>query len=253
MTPEGDAVGGGAAGGPGPGGGSGGSGGSGGRGGSGARVVSVNVGRPRQFVHHGRVRTSAIWKDPVDEHLAVRRDNVEGDAQADLSVHGGPSKAVYAYAAQDYDWWSSELGTELGPGTFGENLTTTGVDLSGLLVGERLRVGGAVLQVVQPRFPCWKLGVRMDDPKFPGRFLAAGRAGAYFSVAGEGELGRGDAIVGVYRPEHPVTIGLIAYLNDADRNLAKVLLRAVEDGLGEEAWAEIVSGIDLPPASTLTT
>lgn len=209
-------------------------------------VVSVNVGQVREIRYHGRARTTGIYKDPVLGRVALRPGQVEGDTQADLSTHGGPAKAVYAYAAEDYAWWSGELGRELGPGTFGENLTTSGIDLSGIRIGERYRVGTALLEAVQPRFPCWKLGFRMEDPTFPRRFLSAARAGAYFAVAEAGDVGAGDRWVTVSRPEHPVTIGLIASLNDTDRPLAAMLMEAVQAGLSLEEWMSILPAELLP-------
>src|SRR5947208_1532050 len=149
-------------------------------------IVSVNVGAVREIVYRGRPRTTAIWKEPVAGRLPVLAEQVTGDHQADPRVHGGPAKAVYSYASEDYAWWSDELGEKLGPGTFGENLTTAGIDLSDLRIGEQVRAGTALLEVTAPRFPCWKLGFRMGTQKFPRRFLEAARAGTYFAVV-EGE------------------------------------------------------------------
>ena len=118
---------------------------------------------------------TAIWKAPVEGRVAVRGVNLDGDDQADRSVHGGPDKAIYAYAAEEVRTWEGELGRELGPSAFGENLTTEGIDVSGALLGERWRVGTTLLEVVQPRLPCFKLGMRMGDPAFVRRFGEASR------------------------------------------------------------------------------
>jgi MOSC domain-containing protein YiiM len=185
-----------------------------------AKVVSVNVGAPETVEHRGRVVLTAIWKRPVSGRVAVRGVNLAGDDQADRSVHGGADKAVYAYAREDYEWWAGELGAEaLEAGTFGENLTVSGLDLNAAKVGERWRVGSALLEVSEPRFPCFKLGIRMGDPKFLKRFAAARRPGLYLRIAEEGELGAGDDIEVVDRPRHGVTIGLFAeaYLGDRGR------------------------------------
>jgi MOSC domain-containing protein YiiM len=185
-----------------------------------AKVVSVNVGAPETVEHRDRVVLTAIWKRPVSGRVAVRGVNLAGDDQADRSVHGGVDKAVYAYAREDYEWWAGELGAEaLEPGTFGENLTVSGLDLNTAKVGERWRVGSALLEVSEPRFPCFKLGLRMGDPKFLKRFAAARRPGLYLRIAEEGELGAGDDIEVVDRPRHAVTIGLFAeaYLGDRGR------------------------------------
>lgn len=214
------------------------------------RVAFVNVGTVREIVHRGRPRTTAIYKEPVARRLHLGTERVEGDAQADLSVHGGPDKAVYAYAQEDYAWWARSLGADLadlGPGTFGENLTTSGIDLSEVRIGEQFQVGTALLQAVQPRVPCWKLGFRMGDPTFPRRFLEAARTGAYFAVIQEGEVGAGDEWVPVMRPEHPVTIGLIAQLNDTNRPLVGALLEAVRIGLDPQQWAQVLAGVAAPP------
>src|SRR3954453_22201438 len=135
-----------------------------------AHVVSVNVGRPRTVGTGRRAVSTSIWKSPVEGRVAVRGVNVDGDDQADRSVHGGPDKAGYADASEEIREWEAELGRGLGPAPFGENLTTAGLDVSGALVGERWRVGTAVLEVVQPRLPCFKLGLRMGDRSFVGRF-----------------------------------------------------------------------------------
>jgi MOSC domain-containing protein YiiM len=185
-----------------------------------AEVVSVNVGMPRTVVHEGRAVTTAIWKRPAAGRVAVRGVNLYGDEQADRSVHGGVDKAVYAYAREDYEWWGAELGTEaLAAGTFGENLTVSGIDINAAEVGERWRVGSALLEVSEPRFPCFKLGIRMGDPTFLKRFAAARRPGTYLRIIEEGELGAGDRIQVAHRPGHGVTIGLFAeaYLGDRGR------------------------------------
>jgi MOSC domain-containing protein YiiM len=171
------------------------------------RLASVNAGRPRQIsVRRGRPLMSAIGKAPVDGRVRVEGVNVAGDEQADRRVHGGPDKAVYAYASEDTAFWEAELGRELGPGAFGENLTTEGVDVSGAVIGERWRIGTVELEVAQPRLPCAKLGIRLGDPRMVRRFAEARRPGAYLRIAREGELGAGDAIEVVSRPGHGITV-----------------------------------------------
>jgi MOSC domain-containing protein YiiM len=183
-----------------------------------ARLVSVNVGLPQAVDTGRRVVETAIWKAPVAGRVRVRGVNLDGDRQADLSVHGGPDKAVYAYAVEETRLWEEELGRQLGAGAFGENLTTEGVDVSGALIGERWRVGTTLLEVVQPRLPCFKLGLRIGDPLFVKRFGRASRPGAYLRIVEEGELGAGDAIA-VERDggqDHGVSVRLVsdAILND---------------------------------------
>lgn len=131
-----------------------------------AKVVSVNVGTPRTVEWRGQVVTSAIWKQPVDGGVRIEGVNLVGDDQADRRVHGGSDKAIYAYSVEDYAWWAATTGP-LAPATFGENLTTAGVELNACHIGDRWHVGSAVLEVAQPRRPCFKLGIRMDDDGFP--------------------------------------------------------------------------------------
>jgi MOSC domain-containing protein YiiM len=172
-----------------------------------ARLLSVNVGRPQQIsVRRGRPLMSSIGKAPVEGRVRVEGINVAGDEQADRRVHGGPDKAVYAYASEDTAFWEAELGRELGPGAFGENLTTEGVDVSGAVVGEHWRIGTVELEVCQPRLPCSKLAIRLGEPQMVRRFAKAGRSGAYLRIVTEGELGAGDAVELVHRPDHGVTV-----------------------------------------------
>jgi MOSC domain-containing protein YiiM len=176
-----------------------------------ARLVSVNVGRPQPVgLRRGRTVKSAIGKAPVDRRVRVSGVNVEGDDQADRSVHGGPDKAIYAYAAEDTAWWEAQLERELGPGAFGENLTVEGVDVSGAVIGERWRLGTVELEVCQPRFPCFKLGLRFGDPKMLKRFTQAERPGAYLRIVREGEIAAGDAIEVLDRPAHGITVAVVA-------------------------------------------
>jgi MOSC domain-containing protein YiiM len=191
-------------------------------------LVSVNVGRPRQVNTGTRIVSTSIWKKPIEGRVAVRGVNVDGDEQADRSVHGGQDKAVYAYAVEETRQWRDELGRELGSAPFGENLTTEGIDVSGALVGERWRVGTTLLEVVQPRLPCFKLGLRMGDPLFVRDFATASRPGAYLRIIEEGELGAGDAIeVDLDRfPDHGVTMRMISDALLLDHTLVPQALEA---------------------------
>jgi MOSC domain-containing protein YiiM len=204
-------------------------------------VLSVNVGTPRTVSYRGKPITSAIWKEPVDGRVAARGVNLDGDGQADRAVHGGVDKAIYAYSREDYEWWESELERPMAPGTFGDNLTVAGLDPSGALIGERWRVGSAVLEVSEPRFPCYKLGVRMEDPRFLKRFADARRPGTYLRIVSEGKIGAGDEIEVIDRPPHEVTIGRFAeaYLGDHDR-LADLL---AADRLSEDWRSWIVARV----------
>src|SRR5690349_125204 len=158
------------------------------------RVVSVNVGQPRQIsVRRGRPLMSSIFKDPVEGRVGATGVNLEGDEQADLRVHGGADKAVYVYAAEDIRWWAEQLGrAEVGHAWFGENLTTEGLDVTASVVGERWRIGEAEFEVSQPRLPCAKLGIRFGDGRMVKAFALASRPGAYLRILGEGTVGAGD-------------------------------------------------------------
>ena len=190
------------------------------------RLVSVNTGAVGPLTAGRRTVESGIVKSPVAGRVRVEGSSIAGDRQADLHLHGGPDKAVYAYAEEDYRWWSGGLGTTLGPGTFGENLTVSGVEVSGAVVGERWLVGSAVLEVAQPRLPCFKLGMRMGDPVFVARFAAANRPGAYLRIVEAGEIGAGDAIRVVDRPAHGVTVAEVSRALLGDREMWAPVLRA---------------------------
>ena len=201
------------------------------------KLLSVNVGTPREIEWLGRREKTSIWKAPIDGRVPVRGVNVAGDDQANREVHGGPDKAVYAYAREDTDWWERELGRGLEHGSFGENLTVAGIDVTGAVVGERWEVGSTVFEVAQPRIPCWKLGARMEDPSFPVHFAAAGRPGAYLRIVEEGEIGAGDEILVAERPGHGLTVGDVARIYHQERSRAALLLRAPELAEGWQEWA----------------
>jgi len=194
-----------------------------------AHVVSVNVGRPAPLSTGKRVVQSAIGKQPVTGPVAARGVNLEGDDQADRSVHGGPDQAVYAYASEDAAWWGEQLGRELPPGTFGENLTLAGLDVSGARIGERWRIGSVELRITGPRIPCFKLEARIGVPGFQRAFLHAGRCGAYLAIAQEGVLQAGDAVEVVHRPDHDVTPALVVATMWLDRSRLAEVEPAVPD------------------------
>lgn len=189
-----------------------------------ARVLSVNVGHVREVTWQGRTVRTGMLKHPVAGRVPVRGVNLDGDDQADRTAHGGADKAVYAYAQEDYRYWREREGVDALPGLYGENLTVEGMDLRRAVVGERWRVGTAVLEVAQPRLPCAKLGIRMHDAGFPRRFQAAGRPGAYLRIVVEGDIAASDHVQVVHRPSHGVTLrSMLEAL--ADRRRAAALLR----------------------------
>jgi len=202
-----------------------------------ARIVSVNLGVPREAEWQGRRFTTAIVKTPAAGPVALRGVNFAGDDQADRTVHGGPDKAVYAYAAEDYAWWEGELGAPLGPGTFGENLTTAAVDTSGAVVGERWRIGGALLEVAGPRVPCYKLGWRMNDVHFIKRFGLALRPGAYLRIVEPGPVERGNAVEVLARPAHGFTVREVSRIFFFEPRRVPELLDVPELSASWHAWA----------------
>jgi MOSC domain-containing protein YiiM len=202
------------------------------------QLVSVNVARPRTVRWQGRQVTSSIWKLPVSGPIAVRGVNLAGDDQADRRFHGGPDKAVYAYSLDDYRFWRDEFGLSVEAGLFGENLTIDGLDLSGARIGERWQIGSVLLEVSQPRIPCFKLAMRTQDAAFPRRFAAAERPGAYLRILREGTLQSGDAVTVVHRPDHEVSVAFISRAYHSDRSLRPRLLEI--PGLADSwrDWAE---------------
>ena len=196
----------------------------------------MNVGGIRLVEWQGRQVATGIWKSPVDGRVALRGVNFAGDDQADRTVHGGPDKAVYAYAREDYDYWR-HAGMAIEVAMFGENLTTEGIDLSSSIVGERWTVGSAVLEVAQPRLPCYKLGIRFGRMDMLKRMLRSGRTGFYFAVTTEGEVGAGDIIEPLARAEEDLTVADVVDLYTVDAKNQELLRRATESSL-PESWRE---------------
>jgi MOSC domain-containing protein YiiM len=201
-----------------------------------ARVLSVNVGGQRTLDTARRPVTTGIWKSPVAGRVRARGVNLDGDAQADRVNHGGPHKAIYAYATEDLAFWEQHLGRQLGPGAFGENLTTIGIDPNTALIGERWAIGSTVLEVSEPRSPCYKLGLRHEDPTLVRAFVAAQRPGAYLRIVQAGDVGAGDPIEVVWRPDHDVTIRLAFQAWLIDRSLISRLRRAPQLSPAWKRW-----------------
>ena len=203
------------------------------------KVLSVNVGGPRDVPWNGRVVRTSIYKSPVAGPVAVATLNLAGDAQSDLSVHGGVHKAVYAYPSEHYPFWRRELpGMDLPWGVFGENLTTTDLLEDTLCIGDRLRIGTAEFVVTQPRLPCFKLGIRFGDPDMIKRFLRSGRTGFYFAVAKEGSVAAGDSIEWLTRDEHRVSVADIVHLYATGARDEELLRRATGVSALPESWRE---------------
>jgi MOSC domain-containing protein YiiM len=202
------------------------------------RVISLNVSKPRTVIHDGAPLHTGIFKEPVAGPRPVGRLGIDGDGQADLSVHGGPDQAVYAYPVEHYAYWQKELGREPMPfGQFGENLTTEGLDETGVMVGDRLRIGGALLEVTHPRLPCFKLAMRMEAGKdFVKRFQRAGRLGFYLRVLEEGEIAAGDRIDLIATSDASVSIAEFLETHAAKRADRDAILRVLAAPGLSQGW-----------------
>jgi MOSC domain-containing protein YiiM len=201
------------------------------------KLISVNVGLPREVTWNGGTVKTGIFKQPVQGSIRVRLLNVDGDKQADLSVYGGPDKAVYAYPVEHYAYWRRELpDRELTWGSFGENLITEGLDESVVQIGDRFRIGTAEFVVTQPRLPCYKLGIRFERPDLVKRFLASRRTGFYFAVAQEGALSGADPIELVTRETKSLTVAEITRLYAFQKDDREMLQRAVRLEALPENW-----------------
>ena len=204
------------------------------------KIISLNVGLPREVLWHGRSVTTGIYKEPLARRVALRKLNPDGDRQADLSVHGGEYKAVYCYSVEHYEYWKKELpGWELPMGMFGENFTVHGLLEEEVHLGDRFAVGSAEVVVTQPRLPCYKLGVRFGSDDMVKRFLASGRGGFYLAVTREGEVGAGDAITAISRDANAVPVSEITRLYVAKRygsDEVALVRRAIQVEALPEEW-----------------
>lgn|SRR5574341_863348 len=203
------------------------------------KIISVNVGLPRLVMRNGDLISTGIFKEPIAGRVMMRALNLDGDRQADLSVHGGPDKAVYVYPSEHYAFWKSELPEmDLPWGMFGENLTTSGLIETAINVGDKFRIGAAEVTVTQPRMPCYKLGIRFGRGDIIKRFLASERSGFYLSVLKEGQVGAGDEIELIEKDPHGVRVSDITRLYARDKHNAGLMRRAIEVESLPENWRE---------------
>jgi MOSC domain-containing protein YiiM len=201
------------------------------------KIISLNVDLPRLVLRDGEPVSTVIFKDPIDGRVMMRTLNLDGDRQADLSVHGGPSKAVYVYPAEHYDSWKRELPEMNLPwGMFGENFTTTGLLETEINIGDKFRIGTAEVMVTQPRMPCYKLGLKFGRPDIIKRFLQSERTGFYLAVLKEGEVGTGDEFEPLARDANDVRVSDITRLYTREKHNAKLLRRAIEVEALPESW-----------------
>jgi len=203
------------------------------------KLLSVNVGLPREVSWKGKTVMTGIFKEPVQGRVVLRSLNLDGDAQADLTVHGGADKAVYAYPVEHYDYWRHELpDIDLPWGMFGENLTIKGVLEHEVNIGDRFRIGTAEVMVTQPRMPCYKLGIKFGRTDIVKRFLASQRSGFYFSVIQEGEVGTGDALEKICQDENQITVTDIVRLYTRESDDPDLLHRATQLQALPPSWRD---------------
>ena len=201
------------------------------------KIISVNVGLPRLALRNGEPVSTGIFKEPVSSRVMVRTLNLDGDRQADLSVHGGPQKAVYVYPSEHYEFWKHELpDMELPWGMFGENFTSEGMFETEINVGDTFRIGAAEVMVTQPRMPCYKLGIRFGRTDIIKRFLASERTGFYFSVMKEGDVGAGDEFKLMKKNVSGVRVVDVTRLYSSDKENVDLMRRAIETEALPDNW-----------------
>ncbi|HTH20943.1 MAG TPA: MOSC domain-containing protein [Nitrososphaeraceae archaeon] len=193
------------------------------------KLISLNVGIPRQVTYKSELVTTGIFKEPIHHRTILRKLNLDGDKQADLTVHGGLDKAVYSYPAEHYGYWQKELpGMYLSWGMFGENFTTEGLFEDNVNIGDQFQIGSAIVIATQPRMPCYKLGVKFGRMDIVKRFLASGLTGIYFKVLQEGEVGAGDVIKLIRRDDNNVTVKDVIRIYSVDKDDVQTLERAIK-------------------------
>lgn len=204
-------------------------------------IATIAVGEPRTVSWNGEEVVTSIFKKPVPGPVLARRHNLEGDRQSDLQVHGGEFKAVYAYAAEHYDWWRARLGRELEPASFGENLTIRGLDEPALNIGDVLRIGDAELEATEPRIPCFKLGIRFGNPRMVKEFANSRRWGIYFRVVQEGRIAVADPVTIARRDPLRVPVYDVARVYLFDEDDATMRRLAAHERL-DPGWRDWVRG-----------
>jgi MOSC domain-containing protein YiiM len=201
------------------------------------KILSLHVGLPREVTWQGKVVTTGIFKEPLKGPVMLRRLNLDGDGQADLTVHGGASKAVYAYPSEHYAFWHAELpGMDLPWGMFGENFTTDGLLETAVYIGDRFRIGETEVMVTEPRMPCYKLGIKFGRADIIKRFLASRRTGFYFAVVGEGMVSAGNALKLIRQEQQEISVADITRLYAFEKGDVKSLRRAIEVEALPESW-----------------
>jgi MOSC domain-containing protein YiiM len=202
-----------------------------------ARILSVNVSLPREIDHEGQIISTGIFKEPIEGRITLRTLNLDGDRQADLSVHSGPDKAVYTYSVEHYEYWRGVFpDLEMPNGMFGENLTVEGLIESEINLGDVFRIGSAIVIATQPRMPCYKLGIKFGRMDVIKKFLASGRSGIYFKVSKEGKVSTGDSICQITKDLNQITISDIVRLYTIEREDLQTMRRAVKVDALPKGW-----------------
>src|SRR4051812_19853983 len=215
-----------------------------------ARLLSVNVGLPRDIEWKGRTVHTAIWKDPVRGRCRVTRLNLDGDGQGDLAGHGGEQRAVFVYQIESYRYWQEQLKrTELVHGQFGENFTIEGLPDEAVCIGDRYQIGSAVFEVTQPRVTCYRVGIRMNEPRMPALLTSSGRPGFYFRVLQEGEVGAGDEIVKIGEATERMTVAEINALLYSSHHPRDQLERALRIEALSPGWRASFEALLQNPAN----
>jgi len=203
------------------------------------KLISVNVGLPREINVGGKTVRTSIWKDPVEGRVRVSTLNLDGDRQSDLTVHGGVDKAVYVYPIEHYSYWAAQLPEVMLPmGMFGENFSAESILEDQIRIGDRLRIGSAEFMVTQPRMPCYKLGIRFNRRDIVKHFLRSQRTGFYLAVLREGDVGEGDKIDFIDQQKTGVTITDIVSLYSTDAHNQELLRRATEVPALPQSWKD---------------
>ena len=203
------------------------------------KILSINVSLPKEIDFEGQMVTTGIFKEPIEGRIMLRTLNLDGDKQADLTVHGGPDKAVYAYPIEHYEFWRKVYpNMEMPNGMFGENFTIGGLMENEVSVGDAFEIGSSKVIATQPRMPCYKLGVKFGRMDVLKKFLASGRSGIYFKVLEEGEVGPGDSIIKIKKDTNRVAISDVVRLYAIDREDISTMQRAVKVEALPEGWRD---------------
>jgi MOSC domain-containing protein YiiM len=201
------------------------------------KLISLNISPGKKVEYKGRTVGTGIFKEPVDEAIQATRLTLEGDRQVDLRYHGGEHKAIYAYPLEHYSWWAEQLNrTDLTPGQFGENFTTEGMLETNVHIGDQFRIGNALVEVTQPRIPCFKMGMKMGDPRFVKHFLHSERSGFYLRVLEEGLVEKGDSIERIFNHPEAISIQYIHHLYFQDSMNKGEIKRALSIEALSKEW-----------------